>query len=203
MAKAKKSKAREPISQNLTPKKAAFLAAFAVCGNVSEAAQAAGVSRETHYEWKRSDADYAKGFRVAQATANDALEAEARRRAIAGTQRLKFHEGSPILVPDPSGRMVPNYYAKMIFNEATGKHELPLTHAMVPYVEHQYSDTLLIFLLKAGRPKKFRENLKVEHSGEIKAPLTGENSQLPTREELLKRYLELAKKMPATGRGAK
>jgi hypothetical protein len=30
-----------------------------------------------------------------------------------------------------------------------------------------YSDTLLIFLLKAHRPEKFRDNVKVEHAGKI------------------------------------
>jgi hypothetical protein len=29
----------------------------------------------------------------------------------------------------------------------------------------RYSDTLLIFLLKARRPEKFRDNVKVEHGG--------------------------------------
>lgn len=29
------------------------------------------------------------------------------------------------------------------------------------------SDTLLIFLLKANRPEKYRENVKVEHSGKV------------------------------------
>lgn len=32
----------------------------------------------------------------------------------------------------------------------------------------KYSDTLLIFMLKSRRPEKFRENVKVEHGGEIK-----------------------------------
>jgi len=31
----------------------------------------------------------------------------------------------------------------------------------------KYSDTLLIFLLKARRPKTYRENVKVEHAGRI------------------------------------
>ncbi len=32
----------------------------------------------------------------------------------------------------------------------------------------EYSDILLIFLLKAARPEKYRDNHKVEHSGEIR-----------------------------------
>jgi hypothetical protein len=31
----------------------------------------------------------------------------------------------------------------------------------------KYSDTLLIFMLKARRPEKYRDNVKVEHSGSV------------------------------------
>lgn len=33
--------------------------------------------------------------------------------------------------------------------------------------ERQYSDTLLIFMLKARKPETYRENVKVEHAGVI------------------------------------
>ena len=33
--------------------------------------------------------------------------------------------------------------------------------------EIKYSDTLLIFMLKARRPEKYRDNIKVEHAGGI------------------------------------
>jgi hypothetical protein len=35
-------------------------------------------------------------------------------------------------------------------------------------LERQYSDTLLIFLLKAGRPDKYRENISVRHAGGVR-----------------------------------
>lgn len=38
---------------------------------------------------------------------------------------------------------------------------------MVPYIEHEYSDTLLIFLLKGARPEVYRERADVRHSGKI------------------------------------
>lgn len=34
------------------------------------------------------------------------------------------------------------------------------------------SDTLLIFMLKANRPDKYRENVKIEHSGQIRQDLS-------------------------------
>lgn len=36
---------------------------------------------------------------------------------------------------------------------------------------YEYSDTLLIFLLKARDPKKYRENIKHEHSGPNDKPI--------------------------------
>lgn len=33
--------------------------------------------------------------------------------------------------------------------------------------ERQYSDTLLIFMLKARRPERYRDNVKIEHAGSI------------------------------------
>lgn len=37
----------------------------------------------------------------------------------------------------------------------------------------EYSDTLIIFLLKAHRPKKYRDNFKHEHSGQVNVGLPG------------------------------
>jgi hypothetical protein len=119
------------------PKKAAFLAAYAQCGNVSQSADAADIDRHTHYEWLASDAGYATAFAQAQERATEALERVARERATIGTVRKKFTQrGEPILDPE------------------TGKQ----------YVEHEVSDTLLIFLLKGLRPDKYRENL--HHTGD-------------------------------------
>lgn len=38
----------------------------------------------------------------------------------------------------------------------------------------EYSDTLLIFLLKGARPDRYRDNARVEHSGPAGGPLTVE-----------------------------
>jgi hypothetical protein len=38
----------------------------------------------------------------------------------------------------------------------------------------QYSDTLLIFMLKSRKPHVYRDNVQVEHRGEIKHEISGE-----------------------------
>lgn len=75
------------------PKKAAMLAAYAECGVVSRAAKAADVGRTTHYEWLLNDENYAAAFEEAHKYAIEAMEAEARRRAIEGWDEPVFHEG--------------------------------------------------------------------------------------------------------------
>ena len=69
--------------------------------------------------------------------ATEVLEAEARRRAVTGVRRLKFDKGQAIIDPE------------------TGE----------PYVELDYSDVLLIFLLKARAPEKYRENQNGQQQG--------------------------------------
>lgn len=80
------------ISPNFSPKKRAFLAAYAECGNVTRAAEIAGVSRRSHVDWMK-DESYAEAFRAAEEHAADRLEQEARRRAIEGVDEPIFYKG--------------------------------------------------------------------------------------------------------------
>lgn len=82
------------MTDNIThPQKRAFLAAYSELGNVTRAAAIAGISREAHYDWKAEDEDYARAFARAKLWAGDALEDEARRRAVEGVDEPKFFMG--------------------------------------------------------------------------------------------------------------
>ena len=118
-------------------KQHAFLMAYAMLGGISQAAKAAGCNRTTHNKWLREDPAYPAKFAEAQQEANGRLEAEARRRAVHGMERMKFYKGKPIMVD--------------------GK----------PYIEREYSDSLLIRLLQAHMPDKYAERQKVETSGSM------------------------------------
>lgn len=121
----------------------AFLAALADTGNISAAATLAGINRTTFYRRRDDDEAFAKAVSDALETACDSLELEARRRALAGVPRKKFDKGLPIIDPD------------------TGEQ----------YVEREYSDTLMIFLLKGHRPEKYRENVRHEVGGDGGGPI--------------------------------
>jgi hypothetical protein len=74
----------------------AFLARYAELGNIRAAAEAAAVPRRNHYEWLKADAEYAERFKDAQEDAIDVLEAEARRRAVVGTEEPVFQQGREV-----------------------------------------------------------------------------------------------------------
>lgn len=126
------------VRRKRTSKKAAFLAAYAECGNVTHAAKLAKCSRSQVYEWLRDDQGFSNSFDEAGEQAVELMEQEARRRAVNGTTRPIYQGGVKV------GAI------------------------------REYSDTLLIFLLKAARPEKYRERfdhggkVAVEHSGAVR-----------------------------------
>jgi hypothetical protein len=79
------------------------------------------MSRSAAYDWKKADHEFEKDWQAAEETGTDALEDEARRRAMDGVDKPVFYKGQ-----------------------------------RCGYVR-EYSDTLLIFTLKARRPEKYRE----------------------------------------------
>lgn len=125
-----------------------FLKIFAELGNVRTACETAKVGRSTHYEWLQGDEKYAERFRIAEDMAVDTLEAEARRRAHEGWEEPVFYKGQLAGVwLDAEGKPAANVDAATTFK---------------PHGVRKFSDTLLIFLLKAARPERFREHF--EHS---------------------------------------
>jgi hypothetical protein len=87
-------KARPSVARLATERRQrAFLAAFVTNGVVLYAARAAKVSRSVIYHWRRTDEQFAERFQEAQEDAADALEIEARRRAIDGWQEEVYRQG--------------------------------------------------------------------------------------------------------------
>lgn len=104
-----------------------FLQWLAQTGNVTEACRKARVGRTEVYAAQRAEPGFKADWKDALEVACDALEAEARRRAVHGCDEGVFYKGQKV--------------SKLL----------------------KFSDTLLIFLLKAHRPEKFRENVRVEN----------------------------------------
>lgn len=74
-------------------KKVLFLETYSMCGNISRAAEIAGICRSSHYNWINDDETYKIYFAEAEQEAIDRLETEARRRALNGVSEPVFHQG--------------------------------------------------------------------------------------------------------------
>lgn len=153
-------KQRLPFGQWRQP----FIDALREFGVVSYAAEIAGVDRAAVYRARERNQRFAAEWEDALAEATDTLEREARRRAVDGVQRLKFHQGYPIMVPllGENGRPVLEDAVDQAGNPILDKEGNPKqTPVMVPYVEHEYSDTLLIFLLKNWNKEKYGDKMQL------------------------------------------
>lgn len=149
----------------LTPEKlTAFCAALAETGVVARACKAVGISRQTAYEWKDEIPEFADAWERALKISVSAMEDEARRRACEGVDKPLTHQGQFTYLRDYSaidpdtGQPYPPMSAP-ILTDADGN---PRVATM-----KEYSDTLLIFLLKAHDPEKYRENMKVDLTGRL------------------------------------
>jgi hypothetical protein len=121
-----------------------FLAEVSASANIKAACAAAGVGRATVYQRRDSDVEFAGLLSLALDDAVDDLELEARRRAHEGVERPVFGSGGPGVGTVEVGRI------------------------------REYSDTLMIFLLKAHRPEKYRERHEVKHTGRVGVAVTAE-----------------------------
>jgi len=119
----------------------AFIAAYTHCASVSESARIVGLDRKQHYEWLKADRHYRAAFEAEAEQAAQSLEDEAVRRALEGVKRPMYYRGKPVRTGrGRSGRTV---------------------------YEVEYSDQLLVLLLKRFRPQLYREHVTAEVSGTI------------------------------------
>ena len=83
----------EELAETSRPKRDAFLAAYAILGNKTRAAEAAGCDRHMHLYWLEHDHAYPVLFDKAHREATERLTEEARRRAVDGVDEPVFYKG--------------------------------------------------------------------------------------------------------------
>lgn len=148
----------------------AFLAAFKTCASITRAAQAAGISRDLHYRWIKESKSYAAAFEEARVQAGQSLEDEAVRRAKEGTFKPNVYQG---------GFCYGESEYELDEAASSGNRKVyKLKNGARPMGIVEYSDTLLIALLKANLPDKYRERGSVEHTGGIAITITQADADL-------------------------
>ena len=128
----------------LIEKQRVFLECYIIAPSLNRACQLAKerghtISRSGPGEWSKSNKAFKEAFQKAKKQALRYLEEEARRRAVEGIRRKKFYKGEPIIDPK------------------TGQQ----------YEEIEYSDKLLMFLMKNLIPDVYGDKSKVEISGSL------------------------------------
>lgn len=88
------------------PKKRAFLAAYALCGHVGQAARDAHCDYSSHYIWRKQDPEYLAAFEEAREMAADVHEDEATRRALGWDETHYTAKGQPYTVRKYSDTML-------------------------------------------------------------------------------------------------
>lgn len=146
-----------------------FLAAFAQTLNVSGASRYAGVSRETAYRHRRLDAVFAESWLEAREIGVELREQVADRWATTGEPRTVTRTTVKRAIVD--GALVT-------------VEEVTVTETSV-----EKSPQLLMFLLGAHKPEKYRTRHEVRHrvpgDGGPEEPATNEVWRQPTRERML------------------
>lgn len=126
--------------QEIVDLKARFLDLYPQYGTIEATLHAIGLkSRTSFYGWLKDDARFKADFEEVKAVYIEKLEQEADRRAIEGVNKPVFYKGQ--LVTDSTGK---------------------------PVVIKEYSDTLLIFRLKALAPEKYRE--RIDNKVDVRTP---------------------------------
>lgn len=151
----------------LTPEKlTAFCAALAETCNVGRAATAVGISRYGAYKWRKEIPAFADAWDDAMKAGLLALEDEAHRRAFDGVEDPLTHQGQFTYLwrdkLDENGKPMRDEMGLPMREPVLDGHGEQKIAAV-----RKYSDTLAIFLLKAHNPEKYRENSKLELSGNL------------------------------------
>ena len=124
--------------------KQTFLDLLSASAVVTTAAELAGVSRAHAYRLREADSEFKRLWDEALQAAYDRFEKEAWRRAVKGVEKpVGFYMGEHGGPGEGKGTFV-----------------------------QEYSDTLLMFMLKGSRPEKFRDN--IHHSGDATGGLAAQ-----------------------------
>lgn len=148
-------------------RKTLFLGKVAELGCIKDAARAADISRNNHYDWMKSDPKYPARYKEALERATDAAEDEMRRRALRGVWEPNIFQGRftyeqeeveiEPAVTDKKGRVIQP--AKTEWRDVKTK----------PLGVYRKSDPMLMFWLRAWKPERYRK--AIELSGPEGGPI--------------------------------
>lgn len=138
-----------------------FLKVYRDTANVKASCKAAGISRQTFYNWRDNDEEFSAELPDAEEDANDTLEYAAYDRAVLGVETYVVSQGRIVYEEIP----VFDAFGEQVLDDKGN----PVTKRGKPLIERKYSDSLLITRLKARMPEKYREKQQVDLNANVNA----------------------------------
>jgi len=128
-----------------------FIVNLAAGASITKACEIAAIGRTTAYEWRAADEAFAALWDEALEAGIDRLEDEARRRAVEGVEKPVVAMGKIARNDDGTVLMI-----------------------------REYSDTLLALMLKAKKPKEYRDRLDLNANvaGAVTLNVTSDDAAL-------------------------
>ncbi len=176
-------KAKPPRKQ-LRDWQTPFLAHFAASGNVLRSAEAAGIDRGTAYAAYHADEKFREKWKLAEGDAGDVVDDVARRHM--EWENPVVYEGQVVFVfvdelgnyiedgmmwVDGDGEPLEDCFDEHGEKIPGAKRILKPGVTRVPLMERKHDAALIALLCKARNPARFRDNVKVQHTGPSGGPL--------------------------------
>ena len=148
-----------------------FLSELAVDGNVTRAANIAGVQRACVYDKRERDPEFAKRWANAINAFADTLEKEAFRRAVLGVEKPIAYQGqfTYVMERDQNGKVIYDMTDEGEVDKdgnpkltRTPRYKLDENGQPQVVAIREYSDSILLAMLKAKKPQEYRDNAKIE-----------------------------------------
>lgn len=139
-----------------------FLKALRETGIVRAACEATDTPRGTVYGWRNRDPAFKAAYAEAVRESTELIERTVFEAATVGVPEVIVHNGQISMIG---------------FTEdgATCPPDSPKAVRWEPLTVRKFHPTLAMFLLKARKPKKYRENVKHEHTGPNDGPILIQN----------------------------
>lgn len=149
-----------------------FIEELSQCGSVSTASLLAGYKYTSSvYAMRRTDEDFAQAWQDALDVYADVLEKEAFRRAVVGIEKPLAYQGqfTYVMERDQNGKVLYDLTDEGETDKEgnpkltrTPRYKLDENGQPVVVAIREYSDSILLAMLKAKKPQEYRDNTKIE-----------------------------------------
>jgi hypothetical protein len=163
-ARTKPAKPKRRRQTRTVDKRGAMLAAYAECGSIRDAAAAAGIGRRQHYDWMKTDPAYFERFQEAKTHAAQTLEDDAVEWARRGVFEPNVFQGR-FVYPQEEYVETPAVIGPRGAIREPEKRAWRDVPGAPPFGTWRRSEGIMLRLLAAFMPEKYRRNASVELSG--------------------------------------